>query len=304
MHQVWHIFKKDARYLRYEVALVLLVAVLLAALHRPDFIRVIQFVLVGAAVFLIGRLVLAETIPGDRQFWITRPYRWRSLLAAKLLFIVAFVNVPVLLAHLFILMVDGFPLVGSLPGLLWSQVLLFTLVSLPFAALATLSSGMAAFIFAQLIVVAAGYGIWEALVDARPMSLGGVGWVRDSIAFVALFAIAIPVLLIQYKKRRTIFSRWFAIGGMALAAVAYIAVPFPLALAIETRLSKQPSLGSSLRIAFDTSSSWQYWAQPAGTEGLASRSDFRSGHSGGDRSAGRRSPGLAPRPRRPRLAPG
>jgi hypothetical protein len=223
---------------------------------------------VGAAAFLIGRLVLAETIPGDRQFWITRPYRWKNLLAAKLLFIVVFVNLPVLLAHLFILISDGFPLGRSLPGLLWSQVLLFTFVSLPFAALGTLSSGMAAFIFAQLIVLVAGYGTWELFVAARPASLGGVNWVRDAVAFIALCAIAIPVLLVQYKKRRTIFSRWFASAAMVVAALAYVAVPSSLAFAVQTHLSKQPSLGSSMQIAFDRTSDWQYWSRPVGPKVL------------------------------------
>lgn len=226
----------------------------------------IEFALVGATAFLIGRLVLAEAIPGDRQFWITRPYRWQSLLGAKLLFIAAFVKLPVFLAHICILMVDGFPLLSSVPGLLWSQVLLFVFVSLPFAALAAVSSGMAAFVFTQLIVIAAGYGLWEMLAANRIARLGGASWVRDSIAFVAISTIALAALLLQYIRRRTIFSRGFALAGVALAALAYAALPFPLALAGETRASKQPALGSSMRIGLDKSSSWQYWSRPLGPE--------------------------------------
>jgi len=259
MHQALHIFKKDIRYLKNEIGLVLLMAVLLAALHSPEFIRVIQFALLGAAAFLIGRLVLAETIPGDRQFWITRPYRWPSLLGAKLLFIVVFVNVPVFLAQLFILIADGFPLAPSVPGLLWSQVLLFAFVSLPFAALAALSSGMVPFIFAQLMLLAAGYAIWELLVVTRTARLAGVDWMRDSIAFIALCATAIPVLFLQYRRRRTIFSRWFALGGIAVAALAYISAPLTLALALETHLSKQPSLGSSMQVALGQRFGDQFW---------------------------------------------
>jgi hypothetical protein len=268
MHQSLHIFEKDVRYLKHEILLFLSIAILLAAMHKPEFVQVIEFAMVGAAAFLIGRLVLAETIPGDRQFWITRPYRWQNLLAAKLLFIVVFVNLPVLLADLFILIVDGFPFGPSLPGLLWSQVLLFTFVALPFAALAALSSGMAAFIFAQLIVLVAGYGAWELFVTIRPASLGGVNWVRDAAAFLALCAIATPVLFVQYKKRNTVFSRWFASAGIVAAALAYIAVPFPLALALQTHLTKQPSLGSGMQIAFDRTSDWQYWSRPLGPKVL------------------------------------
>lgn len=267
MHQALHIFKKDVRYLRREIALMVLIAVVLATLHSPDYVRVIEFALIGAAAFLIGRLVLAEAIPGDRQFWITRPYRWQSLLCAKLFFIAAFVNLPVFLAHIFILTVDGFPLLSSIPGLLWSQVLLFVFFALPVTALAALSSGMAAFIFAQLIVVAAGYGLWEMLLATRIPRLGsagGAGWVRDSIAFVAISTIALAVLFLQYIRRRTIFSRGFALAAVALAALAYAAMPFPLAFALQTHVSKQPALGSSVRIALDRSSSWQYWSHPVG----------------------------------------
>src|ERR1700680_769622 len=238
LHQALHILKKDVRYLRHEIALVLLIDGVFAAMHAraPHGLSDSwwsELALVVAAAFLIGRLVLAEAIPGDRQFWTTRPYRWQSLLGAKLLFIIAFVNLPILLAHLFILIIDRFPLVSSLPGLFWTQVLLFTFVSLPFAALATLTSGITPFIFSQLIVFAAVFSIME-LSQPVPRWLGGVEWVTDSIALLALGATAILVLLIQYKSRHTFFSRWFALAGIAACAMALVATPWPVALAVQS----------------------------------------------------------------------
>ena len=107
MHQALHIFKKDVRYLRYEAHSGAAVRRrirrhALRAWHMAStrFLVVPEVFLVRAgAAFLIGRLVLAEAIPGDRQFWITRPYRWQSLLGAKVLFIIAFVNLPILAAQ-------------------------------------------------------------------------------------------------------------------------------------------------------------------------------------------------------------
>jgi hypothetical protein len=265
MRQTLHIFKKDVRYLRYEINLILLIASVFTAMHARASQGLsndswwAELALVVAAAFLIGRLVLAEAIPGDRQFWITRPYRWQSLLGAKLLFIAAFVNLPVLLAHLFILIVDGFPLASSLPGLIWSQVLLFAFLSLPFAALATLNSGMAPFIFSQLIVLATGFSIWELLVPTHTARLSGVEWVRDSIALAALEAIAIPVLLVQYKTRRTLFSRCLALGGVAAGALAFVAMPWPLALAVQSHFSKQPSVGSSVQISLSHDPLERFW---------------------------------------------
>ncbi len=253
MRQTLHIFKKDVRYLRYEIALILLFALALAVVHVRPAHQVnnswwAELGLVAATAFLIGRLVLAESIPGDRQFWITRPYRWQSLLGAKLLFMATFVNLPVLLVHLFILIIDGFPLAPSVPGLFWSQVLLFVIVALPFATLATLNSGMAPFIFSQLIVLAAVYGVWQMLPRATPQ-LGGVEWLPDSIAVLFLAAICGTVLWVQYKSRRTLASRSLAIGAIAIGAVLFMAVPWPVALAVQTKLSKQPSLGSSIELA-------------------------------------------------------
>jgi hypothetical protein len=253
MRQALHIFKKDVRYLRYEIALVLLIAGVFAAMHARASHGLsdswwAQLALVVASAFLIGRLVLAEAIPGDRQFWITRPYRWRSLLGAKLLFIVVFVNLPLALAHLFILAVEGFPLVSNLAGLFWTQFLLFTLVSLPFAALAALNSGIVPFIFSQLIVLAAVFSVQE-LLPPLPRWLDGVEWVPASLALFFLGATAVTVLLVQYKSRRILFSRWYALGGIAAAVLVFAAMPWPVALAVQSHLSRQPSLGSSITIA-------------------------------------------------------
>ncbi len=249
MNQALHIFKKDFRYSRYEITLVALFAIACAAAHlrgphgafNESWLPEI-FWFVGVA-FLVGRLVLAEAITGDRQFWITRPYRWKSLLGAKLLFIIVFVNLPVLLAHLAILLIDGFPLVSSIPGLLWSQVLLFAF-SLPFVAFATLSSGKPF----QLILFACAAGVWILMTSNTVGPLSGVAWLSGSIAFTALCATAVSILFLQYKGRRTVSSRWLAAGGVAVSAFVLGAMPWPLAFAVQSHLSGQSALGSSIQI--------------------------------------------------------
>jgi hypothetical protein len=254
MRQALHIFKKDARYLWYEIAVVWLLASAFAAMHiRPEhgeFSMLAEVVLVIGVVLLIGRLILAEAITGDRQFWVTRPYRWQSLLAAKILFIIVFVNLPVFTAQFFIVLIDGFPLGSSVPGLLWSQVLLFACVALPFAAIAAVSSGIAPFIIAQLIAIAFAAIMLDAFAPFATRALGGLDWIRDSIAVLAFGAVAVPVLFIQYKSRRTLLSRWVALGGIALGALAFMAMPSSFALAVQSGFPKQPSLGSSIQIAF------------------------------------------------------
>jgi hypothetical protein len=256
VRQALHIFKKDARYLWYEIALVWMFSGAFAAMHiRAKYALLTvswltEVALVIAAVLLIGRLILAEAITGDRQFWVTRPYRWQSLLGAKVLFIILFVNLPLLAAQFFIVLIDGFPVGATMPGLLWSQVLLFACVSLPFAAIAAVSSGIAPFIVSQLVVLVVGAGMLGLFSPISTPALGGADWVRYSIALLAFGAIAVPVLLIQYRSRRTLFSRWFGLGGVALGALAFMAMPSSFALALQSGLSKQPTLGSSIQIAF------------------------------------------------------
>jgi hypothetical protein len=261
MRQALHIFKKDVRYLRYELSLVVLFAGAFAAMHLRATNGLLNqswlpeiFWFIGVAS-LLGRLLLAEAIPGDRQFWITRPYRWKSLLGAKLLFIVAFVNLPIFLVHVIILIIDGFPLASSVPGLLWSQLLLFTFL-LPFAAFATLSNAKP-FLMILFCIAAA---IWELSMSGDAGALTGVAWVGKSIALIALFAPAIVILLIQYQSRRTVLSRWVAAGGITVSALVFVALPWPVAFAIESRLAKQNALGSSIQAGLSRTFEEQFWA--------------------------------------------
>jgi hypothetical protein len=192
MRQALHIFKKDVRYLRYELTLVTLFTLAFAVMHFhaahnglfSDTWLPEVCLFIGLAT-LIGRLILAEPIPGDRQFWITRPYRWKSLLAAKLLFILAFLNLPIFLAQVVILMADGFPIVSNLPGLLWSQVLLLVF-ALPFVAFATLSS-IKPF---QLILFAMLAGFWGLGTVQAGGPVAGTAWVGASFALILLFVTA------------------------------------------------------------------------------------------------------------------
>ena len=97
MRQALHIFRKDVRYLWIEIAAVLLATALFmftdarsawnwrSPLPRTVAAFLVNFLLPFAWWTVIVRAVHAETLTGDRQFWPTRPYSWRSLLAAKAL---------------------------------------------------------------------------------------------------------------------------------------------------------------------------------------------------------------------------
>src|SRR2546426_12828438 len=109
MQQAVHIFKKDVRFLRMEIAVMAVVAVIFAwsafRIHAgfaiPDnspadvidnrgsvFPQLMTLLMYTAAILLTVRAIQTDPIPGSREFWLTRPYRWKSVLMAKAMFIV------------------------------------------------------------------------------------------------------------------------------------------------------------------------------------------------------------------------
>src|SRR5437773_7651128 len=147
MRQALHIFKKDARYLWYEIAVTLALVVVVI------FYWWLEFMVPIAWCILTARLIYAEPLPGDRLFWITRPYSWKKLLAAKALFILVFVNLPMMMADIIILSKNGFPIFDNLAGVVWGQVLLTIVFVLPVVVLATITTSLVQLVLAVLVLV-------------------------------------------------------------------------------------------------------------------------------------------------------
>lgn len=103
---------------------------------------------------LIARVIHAEALPGDRHFWLTHPYSRTGLLLSKAMFILAFINIPLLIAQAMILSLDGFPLSSYLGGLLWNQLMITAVVLLPAATVAALTRNLAQFVPAAVLAAA------------------------------------------------------------------------------------------------------------------------------------------------------
>jgi ABC-type transport system involved in multi-copper enzyme maturation permease subunit len=117
MKQIFNIFRKDLRRFWREIAVSLALLVMyswndargwagegnvgyagIGALISYQFLSGLVVVLLPIAwAFLIVRVIQGEALVGDRQFWITRPYEWKKLLAAKVLFVAFTINVPLLI---------------------------------------------------------------------------------------------------------------------------------------------------------------------------------------------------------------
>ena len=150
--EILHIFRKDTRYLRFEIALFGLMALVFAGMELYSKMAfAVEILLVLSGMLLTGRMIHAEAIAGQGQFWITRPYRWRCLLLAKVLFLAVWIDIPLGVARLIELAVLGYPLGSSLPALVWSQIVMLGAV-LTIAAAAALTPGIMPFCVAMLVL--------------------------------------------------------------------------------------------------------------------------------------------------------
>jgi hypothetical protein len=227
MRQALHIFRKDVRFLRLPIALAFALTAAFAWSRARDHSAAVQqpitTLLILAWWYLAAAPIYKETLVGDRQFWVTRPYRWRSLLAAKALFLVAFIHVPLLAADLTIVAGQGFPV--SLRTLLWRQLGLAALITLPSAAIASVTRSLAALAMtgvAALICVV----IVFAKFDTARNDWATTEWIRGTAILLVLLAGAVATVVSQYARRRTAIGRAVAASGLGLAMCVMIAPPF------------------------------------------------------------------------------
>jgi len=269
MRQAIHIFRKDVRHLWPAILAVMTLTGLFAyvgALSLPlmqnsstldRYNSLIQFVLLLGWWYLIAAVIHEEVLPGHQQFWLTRPYSWKSLLAAKGLFILAFVNVPKLLADCVILQVHGFHAASYWPGLIASQVLFTAVWLLPYAALAAITRNLRQFSLAVLMV-------WVVLIflplffTSHPSRFAlysghsfGATWIHYFIIIAILLIASLLVLLCQYSQRRTVTSRMMALSAILLVFGISQLISVHALMTLQTRLSKSLVDASPIQIGMD-----------------------------------------------------
>ena len=267
MRQAIHIFKKDVRQFWNEIAGILLLLIMFGY----DEVSVTQFVnnifslwlplLIVAWCLLIVRVIQAEALPGDRQFWVTRPYNRRSLLAAKFLFLLTFISLPLLLAQAVVVAANGYALPAG--GLLWSQILLSLIFILPTMALASVTATLPQFMISALAVFAGIMvtSLWttRTTIDSRvgitaaPFvnNLGPLDWIRACVLIATILLVALPILILQFMRRKTTVSRIIAITGTVLGP----AIPFLLPWGALLNLQFQPNPIPTLHVELDRSRS-------------------------------------------------
>ena len=270
MRQTLHIFKKDVRHLWFEIVVAILLAVAFAFIGArraqwlvlPETNRIAAWTMVTFLLpltwwTLIARAIHDETLPGDKQFWITRPYSWKSLMGAKLLFVLIFVNLPILLADVAIIRAYGLPLRTEMFGLLWSQVLLDIVFVIPIAVLSALTTGFVQLLFAILTPCVVGLGV---AIAAPEMVLGrfsgGPDWVNHYFAFFVVGVAGSAILVWQYSTRRTITGRSLAIASGILALGGMALIPWSAAFKVQSWFSSDSVSRSLVHVDFDQDKRW------------------------------------------------
>jgi len=244
MRQTLHIFAKDTRHFWPEIVVsIALVAVfvwtdpirwlsqngLYAVAGRGIFPALLQERFLTGLVpllipltwwLLIARVIHAETLVGDRQFWVTRPYEWKSLLGAKLLFLAVFLYAPIFTAQCLLLVRVGFDPASHLPGLFFNLFLISAILVLPLAAIAAVTSSFPkmTLILLTLLITLVGYVAIGLLFYADNVSLPFNGLSIPLILFFCGGAVTL-----QYARRKTRISRLLLMALPALMVISSLA---------------------------------------------------------------------------------
>ena len=253
MKQVWNIFRKDfchhwpsvaasaavlvafawseVRGWSHDDAMASALSWILASRFLPGLVVALVPI---SWIFLIARVVQGESLVGDRQFWVSRPYDWKKLLVAKAFFVLVFVNLPLFALDVFLLAKAGFPPASYLPGLLWMQWMWTLLLFLTVAGLATVTATIAQMLLAILVVVLymIGTAALSSVIPNSSFSAGG-----DSISSILLVVAVLAVILLQYSRRKTALSRWLIVGLGATLTLQMVATPYRRLIAREYPLS-------------------------------------------------------------------
>lgn len=239
MRQIIHIFKKDVRHhwpeiLLCQAALALFVWVEIDAwTNRGFYFGIFSFwhsacywLLPVCWSLLMVRTVQGESLVGDNQFWITRPYEWRKLLGAKMLIILACISLPMLCAQIFFLKKADFLALHYVPGLFWMQLALTSMAFLPLMAMATVAKNMAQNLLVLLAVVGLlggmlGLDMWLDK-DSAMSSADASDWIQYAIVITA----CVTAIWLQYRHRRTGRARLFLTSGAVVIAIMVLVSPY------------------------------------------------------------------------------
>jgi hypothetical protein len=207
-----------------------------------------EILLLLAAWYLAVMAVHQETLPGDRQYWLTRPISWQSLLLAKGMFVVVFFQLPLLASNLGALLANGLPPLAYVAPLLVKQGLLTAFLALPTMALAAVTRNFGQF---AIWVFAAFAAVLLIGLELPGPSLGGFFWMIESVTGAVSLVALTGLLLWQYARRRTVQSQIILGAGLLVSAAVPAMNIWHTAFVLQSRYARHPAEASAIRLGFD-----------------------------------------------------
>jgi hypothetical protein len=272
MKMILHILLKDLRRHWMEITGFLLVCATWAWREAHPFEwewmrqrELIPILLFGLWFLVTVRLVQGECLVGDREWWPTRPYRWPLLMTAKALALVLCLNLPLLVAQLYLLHHADIPISWALvPGLVVLQGTLIFFVTFPAAVLASITASIMEWVITVVGLILAALALswipWSKLPDGLSGGEDVASWIGFGIVVPAM----VLVLVWQFARRRETPARW-------LLGLSLLAIPLCIYLSSTTLVR---SIGYPQAHGANP-------VQLSIPEGGSGRREFRRFHSGG-----------------------
>ena len=276
MSRVLTIFRKDVRHLWPQVLMFFAIAALAVVTdpalrmgnHRFEYLAPILEPV--ACWVLIVAVIHEERLIGHEQYWLTRPYTWKNLVAAKALFLAVFVSLPLFVCQCIILVATGLEPLQWLSALLWRQVFFAIFMILPAVAFAAVTANLAQ----VLLCVVVSFPFLAASSNLTYASdWGGLAWIRTcATALVVLGGVA-AVVTLQYTRRRTGLARVVVAATLALAVAVASAPRWGPAFAVQRLFARQTVSAAAISLSIDASA---IGTHPAESPGGASFPDNKT----------------------------
>jgi hypothetical protein len=242
MKQIVHIFAKDSRHFWPEIVVSLAAMAAFTWTYPHHWTRnnlggglyigvstdwdlsasVLTLLVPVSWWLLITRVIHAESLVGDRQFWLTRPYEWKKLLGAKLLFLLVYLYVPLVIVKLVLLAQAGFHPLSYMPGLLFNLLLVTAFLVMPLFAVATVTSN-----FARMALTAVGIILCLVAILVLSAVRGTSVSIpyNDRLSIPLTVFVSVAAITLQYAARRLWLSRLLLIGFPVLTLALGLVSP-------------------------------------------------------------------------------
>lgn len=264
MREALHILRKDLYCLRRSIFVVVLYIALAAWVDGfaweisrlqdvgPMLSDLLVLILAG---WMVAMAVYAEALPGSNQSWLSRPYHRRSLLTAKLIFVLVTVNLPVLLFQCLELLGRGYSPLHYWDALLGKQLLLaqFFVTTILMIASCTENLGQSIYVIALIMMWSVVRGLFSSSHSQWADWRAFTGIQQYTFAIIEA-AFCGGVLWFQFRTRRTLWTRVLLAFNVILLPWLVDKIPvWGPAWSLQSRWTEGKVASDAARISLSTS---------------------------------------------------